>query len=173
MPGFRGGVFASCVLYLFRLHLPLPYLSIGDLFKRCSCHIFPVSIPSPSFVFGTCIAGVLSVPFWASSPSLSYVTFSCASSVSSLTFFSPHPVLCHSCQTMHNPLFCLSYDPTSCWPSFPWMLYACASSLTPSPSFGFLDIAMEFNIRFRSDHSLPYASSLHPFLCRPHFRLSL
>ena len=105
MPGFRGGVFASCVLYLFCLRLPLPYLSIGDLIKRRSCHSFPVSIPSSSFVFGTCIAGVLSVPFWASSPSLSYVAFSCASSVSSLTFFSPHPVLCHSCQTMPTPCF--------------------------------------------------------------------
>ena len=26
MPGFRGGVFVSCMVYLFCLHLPLPYL---------------------------------------------------------------------------------------------------------------------------------------------------
>ena len=81
MPGFRGGVFASCVLYLFCLRLPLPYLSIGDLSMRCSYHtvpfsrpslsFFPVSIPTPPipFVFGACIARVLCVPFLAFSPS--------------------------------------------------------------------------------------------------------
>ena len=55
MPGFRGGVFASCVLYLFRLRLPLPYLSIGLLFTvsvalAVSCpslSTFAVSIPTP------------------------------------------------------------------------------------------------------------------------------
>ena len=79
MPGFRGGVFASCVLYLFRLRLPLSYLSIG-LFMRRSCHTMPFPLdlpcrsslfPSPPplpVVFGACIAHGLYVPFWQYGP---------------------------------------------------------------------------------------------------------
>ena len=130
MPGFRGGVFASCVLCLVCLRLPLPYLSIGDLSMRRSCHtvpfsrpslsFFPVSIPtppSPSFLaralraFSVCL-------FWRSLlPPLVRCTFLCFFGFFPNLFFHQFLFCVAVATPCPSPLFFLSYDRTTCRPS--------------------------------------------------------
>ena len=105
MPGFRGGLFAFRVLYLFRLRLPFPYLSIGDLSERRSS--------PPSFfarALRACRFRVLSFPLVCCTVLRFFVFFPCV--------FSPGPVLRQCCQTVHNPLSSLSQVPISSLLSF-------------------------------------------------------
>ena len=101
MPGFRGGVFVSCVVYLFRLRLLLPYLSRRSFRASLLPVVLPCFLPHHPFPFvcGACVARVVCVPFWAFTPSLSYVALSCAPLASSLTFLSPGP-LRRRCETV-------------------------------------------------------------------------
>ena len=138
MPGFRGGLFVSCVVCLFRLRLPLPYLS-----RRSFCasllpsRLFP-SRPSLSFFSIPTSPSPSFVPFYALSPSLWYVPHSCAPSASSLTFLSPRP-LHRRCDTVHGlpPLarthcqcHLFSPSPVTVSPSLSFVAHSSASLLS-------------------------------------------